>query len=577
MKTFLRLLTFLKPFAGWVTLSIALGVLTILSNIGLLGASAYLIARAALHPSIAVLQVAIVGVRFFGISRGIFRYFERLISHSVNLRLLGRIRLWFYQRLEPLAPAALMDSHSGDLLSRSVADIETLQDFFVRVVAPPVTALVVVAIASYFVGQFHPGLAGILLAGLMAAGIGLPALSGWISRKPAQQLLHRRAILTQAMVDGLQGMPDLVSFDRSANYLERFRGINDEIGCMQRRLSWSGGLTSGLNVLIVNLSMLAILASAILLASAGKIDGVDLAVLVLVTLASFEAVSPLGPAAQQLVASLQAAERLYAVADRTPAVKTLPVPSQAPESMTILARNLSFCYDQASPFVLKDISIDLYPGKRLGIVGPSGAGKSTLLNLLLRFWDYEDGQIFLNGKDLKSYPAADIRAKTAVISQDTYLFTGSVRDNLLLACPTAAEQDLYRAIEQAQLSDWLNALPNRLDTWLGEHGVRMSGGERQRLALARALLREADLYLLDEPCSQLDPETENDLVHSLLEATAGKSVVWVSHSLAGMDAMDEILVLQRGRIVEQGSPGELLARKGIYAKMAGTFFRNLAS
>jgi len=379
------------------------------------------------------------------------------------------------------------------------------------------------------------------------------------------------------MVDGLQGMPDLEANDHTGDYLDHFRELNRLVGQAQRNLSWAGGLTSGLNVLIVNLTMLGILWFAVQLTSVGVIDGVTLAVLVLVTLASFEAVSPLGQSAQLLVTSLRSAQRLFEVADRSPVVSEPPLPGQPPRSASLSVQNLSFRYAQDQLFALSNVSFDLPQGKRLGIPGPSGAGKSTVLNLILRFWEYDQGQILLDGKDLRAYLAADVRSQIAVISQDTYLFTGTIRENLLLACPSARDEDLLRAIDQAQLTGWLNQLPHRLDTWLGEHGVLMSGGERQRLALARALLKNAYLYLLDEPVSQLDPETEQNLVRSLLEATYGKSVLWVSHSLAGMGEMDEILVLQDGRVVERGSPADLITRQGVYARLAGTFTKRSAS
>jgi ATP-binding cassette subfamily C protein CydC len=577
VKTFLRLLSFLRPFTGRICLSIVLGVVTIASNIGLLGTSAYLIARAALHPSIAVLQVAIVGVRFFGIARGVFRYLERLVSHSINFKLVGSLRLWFYQRLEPLVPAALYDTHSGDLLSRSVADIDTLQDFFVRVVAPPLTALVVVAAVGLFIGGYHLVLAGILLLGLALVGIGLPVLSSWLSRKAAGSLVNLRAQLAQSMVDGLQGLPDLEANDRAGGYLDQFREHNRYLGQAQRKLSSSGGLISGLTLLGVNFTLLTVLWFAIPLVTAGSINGVTLAVLALVTLASFEAVTPLGLAAQHLATSLRSAQRLFEIVDRSPVVSEPPAPIDPPRSPSLSVLGLGFNYPQDPAFALKNISFDLPQGKRIGILGPSGAGKSTLLNLLLRFWEYDQGQILLDGRDLKLYSPADVRSMIAVISQDTRLFTGTVRDNLLLACPSALDADLIHALDQAQLTAWLNALPHALDTWLGEQGAMMSGGERQRLALARALLRDAELYLLDEPASQLDPETENNLVHSLLQVTRGKSVLWVSHSLAGMAAMDEILVLQDGRIAERGSPVDLRHGQGIYARLAGTFIERPAS
>ena len=571
MKTAIRLLSFLKPFTGWVVLSVFLGVATIASNIGLLGTSAYLIGRAALHPSIAELEVAIVGVRFFGIGRGVFRYLERLVSHSVNFRLLGSLRVWFYQKLVPLAPARLQDIHSGDLLSRSVADIETLQDFYVRAVAPPITALVITVGMGLFVSQFHPGLAGVLLGGLLLSGVGAPFLSGLLSRGHAQKLVGRRADLSQALVDGIQGMPDLLVFNQDQAAFNRFYDLNTGLAKTQRSLAWSGAIISGMNFLIVNLTLVGILLFAIPLTSSGSIDGVILAVLSLVTLASFEAVSPLGSAALQLQSSLQAARRLFEVADQVPAAIDPASSLSLSESFSLSFRDLTFSYPGERKPALNAISFELSAGKRLGVVGPSGAGKSSLLNLVLRFWDYDHGHILLDDQEIKQYAAGDIRQRIAVISQATYLFTATLRDNLLLARPNASEADLLRALEQVNLIPWLNSLPHGLDTWLGEHGVLMSGGERQRLAVARAVLRDASLYLLDEPTNHLDPETEASLVNMLLNLTQGKSVLWVTHSLKGMESLDEILVLQDGSIQERGTHHDLLSRQGLYARMAGTF------
>ncbi|HEX7567973.1 MAG TPA: thiol reductant ABC exporter subunit CydC [Anaerolineaceae bacterium] len=572
MKTAIRLLAFLKPFTGWVALSVLLAVATIASNIGLLGTSAYLIGRAALHPSIAELEVAIVGVRFFGIGRGVFRYLERLVSHSVNFRLLGSLRVWFYQKLEPLAPARLQDIHSGDLLSRSVADIETLQDFYLRAVAPPVTALVVTLGMGLFVGQFHPGLAGVLLGGLLLSGVGAPFLSGLLSRGPAQKLVTLRADLSQALVDGMQGMPDLLVFNQDHAAFDRFHALNARLAKTQRSLAWSGAIISGMNLLIVNLTLVGILLFAIPLTSSGSIDGVILAVLSLVTLASFEAVSPLGLAAHQLQSSLQAARRLFEVADQAPAV-TDPASSLSLSKVFSLSfRDLTFSYPGERNPALNAINFELPAGKRLGIVGPSGAGKSSLLNLVLRFWNYDHGIILLEDQEIKRYAAGDIRQKIAVISQDTYISSAAtLRDNLLLARPNASDVDLLRALEQVNLTAWLHSLPHGLDTWLGEHAVLMSGGERQRLAVARAVLRDASLYLLDEPTNHLDPETEASLVKMLLNLTQGKSVLWVTHSLKGMESLDEILVLQEGSIQERGTHHDLLSKQGLYARMSGTF------
>jgi ATP-binding cassette subfamily C protein CydC len=428
-----------------------------------------------------------------------------------------------------------------------------------------------------FVGQIHMALMSVLLGGLLVSGVGVPWLSGVISRTPAKELVTRRAGLSQALVDGLQGMPDLLAYNGEEAVFEQFNAVNRAEARAQRQMVWSGALVSGINLLVVNCTLVGVLLIAIPLVSTGLIDGVMLAVLALVTLSSFEATSSLGAAAQHLQSSMNAAQRLFEISDQVPEVNEPAQPLAIPDAATLSFRKVSLTYPGELKPAIQSVSFELPAGKRIGILGPSGGGKSSLLNLVLRFWDFDAGQILLDGQDIRRYASNDVRQKLAVISQDTYLFTTTVRENLRLANPQAGEADMLRALEIARLTPWLQNLPRGLDTWIGEHGLLMSGGERQRLAAVRAILRDASLFLLDEPTNYLDAETEAGLVSTLLDITRYKSVLWVSHSLQGMDEMDEILVMQEGRIVERGIPSELLAGWGLNARLAGTNTRKPSS
>ncbi len=566
MKTALRMLQFLKPLSGWVALAVLLSVGTIASNIGLLGTSAYLIARAALHPSIAELQVAIVGVRFFGISRSVLRYAERLASHSVNFRLLAGLRTWFFQRLEPLAPARLVDWQSGDLLDRVVADIDNLEDFFVRAIAPPLTALLVTLGMSAFVGVSFAGLGAVLAAGMLLSGFGVPLLAQKLGRDPGIKLVSAHSELATGLVDGIQGLADLMAFNAEGQLFRRLRVAGDKAGRAQMRQAARSGLTNALNGLIVHLTLWVVLILAIPMVAAGGMDGVTLAVITLITLASFEATLPVGPAAQRLEGSLESARRLLAICDTPPAVSVPPAPALAPRTAALQIRDLSFRYAEGTESALSNLSLELPAGKRVGIVGPSGAGKSTLISLLLRYWDIEPGQIWLDGQDIREYAPQDVRKMLAVVDQRPYLFHGTLRSNLLLAAPGASDADLHQALRLAQLEPWFSALPQGLDTQTGERGNQVSGGERQRLAVARALLQDAPLWLLDEPTAHLDPRSRQSVAGTLLEVTRGRSVVWVTHELSELTAMDAVLVLQAGRVVERGTPHELCALGGWFAR-----------
>ncbi len=561
-----RLLGFLRPYAGWTALSVFLSVATLLSGIGLLGTSAYLIASAALHPSIAALQVAIVGVRAFGIGRGVFRYLERLSSHSVNFRLLARLRVWFYRALEPLAPARLEQQRGGDLLNRITGDIDILENFYVRAVAPPIAAVIVTAGMGWFTGRYHPALGALLAGGLLLAGIGLPLLTHALSRAAGKAESRARSALSAALVDGIQGLSDLLVFNAAHQQASRLSALSREHSQAQLRLAWSGAMGNAAGLLLTNLTLWALLWAAIPLVTSRAISGVDLAVLSLLALASFEAVTPLSLAAQNLESCLQAARRLFELVQAKPAVTDPAQPLPAPTSMALQARGLTFRYAPGQPAALRSVSFDLPPGKRVALVGPSGAGKSTLARLLLRFWDCPPGSLLLNGRDIRSYANNDVRAKIALVDQHTYIFNASLRSNLLLARPDAQEDQLWAALRGAQLQSMASQLPQRLDTWLEEGGARLSGGERQRVAAARALLRDAPLLILDEPAANLDAHTGRLLLDVLLEVSLNRSLLYITHWLAGLERMDEVWVMEDGQITARGTHTQLLAQGGWYAR-----------
>jgi ATP-binding cassette subfamily C protein CydC len=558
-----------------VALSVLLGALTVGSNVGLMGTSAFLISAAALHPELGTLEVAIVGVRFFGIARGVFRYVERLTSHNVTFRVLARLRIWFYQRLEPLAPARLLQYRSGDLLSRIVADVETLENFYVRVVSPSLVAVLIGAGMTVFFGYFSAGLAGTYLAFMLLLGLGVPLLAWALSRRLGVQLVSRRAGLQSRLTEGIQGLADLLAFGRGPDYAQHMREDGKAYGDTQRSLAAMTGLSVGLTVLLVNLGMLAVLVWSIPLVETGRIPGVMLAMLVLAASAGFEAVMPLPLAAQTLSSSTQAARRLFEIVDVEPAVSDQPVAISehgAGEKgqggcPSLKFSQVNFAYPGSRELALKGINFSLPPGKRIAFVGPSGAGKTTLANLLLRFWDYSEGQILLDDRDLHTYPQELVRRQIGCLSQRAWFFNDTLRQNLLLARPAASQAELQDAAQRAQIHDFISGLPKGYETFIGERGMRLSGGERQRLAIARLLLQDAPIFLLDEPTANLDTLTERRILDTLFSLARGHALLLITHRLIGLENMDQILVFDHGRILERGTQAELLAHAGLYRRL----------
>jgi ATP-binding cassette subfamily C protein CydC len=584
-KTAIRLLHLAAPFKWWMLLSALLGFLTIGSSIGLMTAAAWIVASAALHPPIATLDVAIVGVRFFGITRGVFRYLERYVSHQTTFRLLARLRVWFYEQIEPLAPARLMQVRSGDLLTRAVNDINTLENFYLRVIAPPAVALMVGGVMVVFMAYYDVRLALALIACLVLAGIGVPLLTSALSRQAGRAIITTRADLNVALIDGVQGLADLLAYGAQHRQVEQVRQLNRMLQRHQARMAAIAGLSTALISLLTSAAAILTLVIAIPLVHGGGLDGVILAVLVLAALTSFEAVQPLPAAYQYLSSNLEAARRLFELVGKESGAHSVGAYCNTPLSGAaccapttishppiqrvdqIAVQNLKFRYGPGEPLALDGVSFTLGVGKMLAVVGASGAGKSTLVNVLLRFWDYESGEIRLDGRDLRDYTPEEVRAQMSVVSQNTYLFNDTIRANLRIATADASEDDLIQAAQAAQLHTFIESLPQGYDTWIGEQGLRLSGGERQRLALARAILKDAPIMILDEATANLDTLTERATLHTIYTMLAGRTTLMITHRLIGLEAADEILVLHEGCMVERGRHGDLLQIDGAYRRM----------
>ena len=590
-----RLLDLVGSESHRVALGVALQVLTVGTGVALMATSAWLVAKAALHPSIAALSVAIVGVRFFGLSRGILRYLERLVSHDLTLRLLSRLRARVFRALVPLAPARLLEHRSGDLLGRVVEDVATLETLYVRVLGPSLAAAVLVLGVGASLVPAGAGLAAVAVAGLLAGGVVAPALAARRGEEPGRLVVAGRGELAAGAVDGVQGCGDLLAFGREAEHAARMDERGRGVAAEQARLTRASALGASLATLAADLTVVGALALAIPAVRAGRLDGVSLAVVALLTLAAFESVAALPAAWQGLGATRAAARRLFEILDATPAVTephaattfAAEIPkSPAPDAASrptgaadprmslghepiLEVRLSSFTYPGEARPALSGLELRLDHDRRVAVVGASGSGKSTLAHLLLRFWDVPRGAIRLEGRDVTTLAGDAARGRIAFAAQRTHLFTGTLRENLTLARPAATDAELHAALSAARLEDLVRGLPDGLETSVGEQGLRLSGGERQRLALARAFLREAPLLLLDEPTAHVDPVTERELLAEIVHAGAGRATLLITHRLVGLGAFDEVVVLDRGRVVERGPSADLASRDGPFARMLG--------
>ena len=544
MSTVERVLALSGVSRSRALLSLSLGTLAVGFGVALMATAGYLISRAAEQPPILALTTVIVVVRFLALARPLARYLDRLASHDLALRALGRIRANVYERIEPLAPAELDAFRRGDLVSRLVSDVDALQGLYLRGLLPSFVGLVVSVACVVTVAFVLPVAAVVLGLGLALGGIAAPVLAGRLGRRVGRRQAPARGELTAELVELLRGAPELVAYGREDDALARVRAADRELVRLGRRDALVAGLADSLSVLVAGLTTVGVLAVAVAAHEAGGLDRVLVAALALLALSSFEAVAPLPGAARELSATLASGRRVLELTDREPRVADPAEPEPPPRGqVTVALEGVTAAYPAGEALVLDGFDLRLEPGCRVALVGPSGAGKTTVTNLLLRFLDPRAGRVTIDGVDIRALRQEDLRSVFALAGQEAHVFDSTIRENLRLARPDATDEQLHRALKRARLNAWVESLPDGLDTYVGEEGAELSGGQRQRLVIARALLADAPVLVLDEPTAHLDGPAAAALVADVLDAADGRSVLLITHRPEGLDLVDQVIRL----------------------------------
>ena len=529
-----RVALFGRPVAGRLLLAVAAGAGAAGAAIGLTATSAWLISRAAQQPPVLYLMVAVTAVRAFGISRGALRYAERLASHDAAFRVLSKLRSGVYVRLERLAPAGLAEFRSGDLLARLVDDVDGLADLWLRVLIPYLIAGLAASGAVALIWFLVPAAAVVLGASLLFVAFLVPVFTIRVAHLGERRIAGARGELAAATLEVLAGAPELLVAGATEARLDDLASIDRGLAAAEARTAAGAGLGALLSGLASGVAVWLGLVASVAALRAGNIDGVTLAVVALTPIAVHEAMAGLVPAAQHLPGLDAMAGRVLYVTSRPDPFVEPALPEPLPQGpYGLRCRGLRARYGPDDPDVLRLPDVEVKPGDRLLVTGPSGSGKSTFAAVLVRFLEPSAGSVELVGTDrsadISRLSGDDVRRVICLCAQDPHIFDTSVAENVRLARPGSTDEEVTAALSAAQLTGWIDSLPDGLDTLVGEHGSRLSGGQVQRLSLARALLADAPVIVFDEPTEHLDEATASALAADLLAATAGRTVVMVTH------------------------------------------------
>jgi len=568
MKTLLPYLALYRRHWFRLSLGIILAIVTLLASIGLLTLSGWFLAASAVA-GIAGLysfnyMLPAAGVRGAAIFRTAGRYAERLVSHDATFRVLAHLRVFTFTKIMPLSPGGIARFRQADLLNRLVADVDTLDHLYLRVISPLVSALVVILLVTFGLSFLDVKLALTLGAIMLVLMLLLPVIFYRAGKPAGRELTALRSDYRMQLTSWLQGQSELVVFGAQPRFRQQLNDIERRWMLRQQQQAKLTGLSQAMVIAAAGLTV-----TLMLWLAAGGISqfpqpGALIALFVFTPLAAFEALGPVAAAFQHLGQVIASAQRVSQIIDQ-PADVTFPTQGPvAAEHVSLSLQNLNFTYPGQPLPVLKNVTLDVRAGEHIALLGQTGCGKSTLLQLLTRGWDITSGTLEINGHAIGAYDEATLRKMITVVSQRAHVFNTTLRENLRMASPNCTDEQIAEALRQVDLHVLLEN--EGLNAWLGEGGRQLSGGEQRRIGLARALLHDAPLWLLDEPTEGLDAETEQHILALLHKHCQNKTLLLVTHRLHGLETFDRICVMEEGQIVEQGDHASLIAAQGRYAR-----------
>ncbi|QFT87321.1 Heterocyst differentiation ATP-binding protein HepA [Bacillus sp. THAF10] len=546
-----------------VLLSILLGFAAGIAAVGLFATSGYLISKGALTPPIYTLTVMIAVLKLFGFARAFSRYGERYFSHRATFSILSNLRVSFYKKLEPLAPRIFQKYRSGDLLARIVGDVESLQNYFLRVFYPPAVLVLVFLCTILFITYFSVALAVVMLLGLLLTGFVVPTIFALGQRKLQRNVREERAKLSAEVTELFYGFRDLKIYQRLEEKEALLEKVASDYVTEQEREGKQAMLNHSINTFVTLLVTWVLLALGAFLTAEGQFEGLFLAMLVMISLTVFENAAPMAVLPSFYEDSRRAAGRLEEVVYEeeipTPSARLKELPHST--ALSFHMTGVDFAFPNEPRSTIRDVSVNLKAGTKTAIVGPSGSGKSTLLHLLLKLQQHESGSILVNDQDSRDIDSESLWSRSNVVLQENHFFYGTIRDNLALAKDGLTDDEMREALREVQLDHFT------LEDRVLEKGENLSGGEKQRLAIARAFLKGERVWMLDEPTSSVDAITERAILEELFKRAADDTLVLISHRLTGLEKMDQIVVMEDGSVVESGTYHELMEAKGYFYEM----------